>query len=314
MVIAVSGGPDSVALLRAIVSLGRHPGCVVAHLNHRLRCEESDADEEFVRQLHSRLTHDRCITTAFQCESVDASELARNSKGNLEAVAREARYDWLARVAATSNLRWIAAGHTADDQAETLLHRLLRGSGLQGLRGIADRRELRPGLTLIRPLLTVRRSSVLAYLDEIGQPYHTDSSNRDTRFTRNRIRLELLPQLSEQFNPKIVEILCRLARQALDAHEEELRQAQNLLTLAECPRAGIELIFDRALLAGCPRPMLRAFFRLIWQREGWPAGRLDFAAWDRLAGLVNGENRGVDLPGGIRASVTERVVRIGVHS
>jgi tRNA(Ile)-lysidine synthase len=313
MVIAVSGGPDSVALLCAIAAFGRHRGCVVAHLNHQLRGEESDADEEFVRQLHSNLTKDGCISTPFHCERLDTSALAKSFKGNLEAVARNARYGWLTNVAATSKLRWVATGHTADDQAETVLLRLLRGAGLQGLRGIADRRELNPVLMLIRPLLAVRRTSVLAFLKEVGQEYRSDSSNSNMRFTRNRIRLELLPQLSERFNPKIVELLCRLARQAEDAHQQELQQAQKLLALVEHPRAGIELIFDRGALAAIPRPMIRACFRLVWQREGWPTGRLDFAAWDRLAGLVLGENGGGDFPGGIRASAGERVVRIGTH-
>jgi tRNA(Ile)-lysidine synthase len=314
IVVAVSGGPDSVALLRAIAELGRNPGCIVAHLNHRLRGKESDADEEFVGRLHLTLTDDDAITTPFQCERVDTSELAKNAKGNLEAVARKARYDWLTRIALPSNTRWIGTGHTADDQAETVLHRMIRGSGLQGLRGIADRRELHPGISLVRPLLTVRRSAVLAYLDDIGQPYRTDSSNRDTRFTRNRIRLELLPQLTTHFNPKIVEVLCRIARQAQEAHQQELCRAGNLLTAAERPRAGDELVLDRGVLATARRADIRACLRLLWDREGWPTGRLDFAAWDRLAGLVLGENGGADLPGGIRATARERVVRIGVHA
>src|SRR5690606_24443286 len=125
---------------------------------------------------------------------------------NLEQVAREERYAWLARVAAEEGAGWVATGHTADDQAETVLHRLLRGTGLRGLRGIAARRELRPGIWLLRPLLHLGRADVLAYLGALGQDYRRDSSNLDPRFTRNRIRSELLPLL-RTFNPDVTRAL-----------------------------------------------------------------------------------------------------------
>jgi tRNA(Ile)-lysidine synthase len=314
MVIAVSGGPDSVALLCAVAALKRTPSLVIAHLNHQLRGAESDEDEVFVRQLHARMTEQGLITTPFACERMGMLEMAKRSKENLEAVARRERYRWLARIAQASKMRWIATGHTADDQAETVLHRLLRGAGLKGLRGIAERRELAADVALVRPLLGLRRAAGLAYLEEIGQQYRIDSSNRDVRFTRNRIRQELLPQLSKQFNPNIVPLLCDLARQAHDAHRLEVGHAAELLVACECPHAGAELIFDRAVLASAPRSVVRACFRLLWEREGWAQGRLDFAAWDGLAGLVFGENGGADLPGGIRASASQRVVRIGKHS
>ena len=314
MVIAVSGGPDSVALLCAVAALKRTRSLVIAHLNHQLRGAESDADEDFVRQLHARMTREGCINTPFCCERMDTMGIARSAKNNLESAARQMRYEWLTRVAQASWMRWVATGHTADDQAETVLHRLLRGAGLKGLRGIAERRKLASEVALIRPLLNLRWAAGLAYLQEIGQPYRIDSSNRNTRFTRNRIRQELLPQLTKQFNPRIVSVLCHLSRHADEAHQLEVADATKLLATAERPRAGSEFIFDRALLQEEPRPIIRTCFRLLWEREGWPQGRLDFAAWDRLAGLVFGENGGADLPGGIRASASERVVRIGMRS
>jgi tRNA(Ile)-lysidine synthase len=310
VVVAVSGGPDSVALLRALVALKRGDELVVAHVNHQLRGLESDADEDFVRNLHARLAAEGASKLALRCFRADTAQTARHERANLEAVARKIRYEWLGQVAAETGARWIATGHTADDQAETVLHRLLRGTGLKGLRGIAPRRSLTSTAELVRPLLGMRRAEVLAYLDDVGQSYRTDSSNRDPRFTRNRIRHELLPLLEEEFNPRIVDVLARLARQANEAYRREEQQARALLAEVERPRAGSTLILDRGVLASAPVPLVRAVFRLLWEREGWPTGRMNFDAWDRLAGVARGEIGAVDLPGGVRVRATERVVRI----
>jgi tRNA(Ile)-lysidine synthase len=220
------------------------------------------------------------------------------------------RYDWLRQVAQDAGSRWVATGHTADDQAETLLHRLLRGTGLHGLRGIAGQRPLAPDVTLVRPLLAVPRSQLLAYLESLGQPYRQDSSNENLRLTRNRIRHELLPLLRERYNPAIVSVLCHLAAQAEEAaHEVELAAAA-LLTAAERPRAGPLLVFDRAVLTAAPAHQVRAMFRLLWEREGWPRGEMNFVAWDRMAAVARGELVAVDLPGGVRVRCRERVVHL----
>src|SRR5207237_1638397 len=120
------------------------------------------------------------------------------------------RYRWLAETAREVGARWVATGHTADDQAETVLHRLLRGTGLQGLRGIAARRDLEPGVGVVRPLLQTTRGEVIAYLDGLGHPYRVDATNSDLSYTRNRIRAELLPLLAARYNPAVVRVLARL--------------------------------------------------------------------------------------------------------
>src|SRR5262249_22835052 len=135
---------------------------------------------------------------------------------NLEATARRLRYDWLAQTAAVAGAGWVATGHTADDQAETVLHRLIRGAGLHGGRGIAAVRRDPGPVPVVRPLLAVSRSDVLAYLAEVGQPFRTDSTNADPALTRNRIRAKVLPLL-RTFNPEVVSALARLARQADEA-------------------------------------------------------------------------------------------------
>jgi tRNA(Ile)-lysidine synthase len=321
MVVAVSGGPDSVALLRALVALrtesrticpsGADGLLVIAHLNHQLRGGESLADEQFVRDLHAALLARGITALQLRCERIDVTAHAQAAGGNLESVARRLRYDWLARVAQDSKVPFLATGHTADDQAETVLHRLLRGTGLQGLSGIAARRLLPPRIEVVRPLLQVTRAEVLTYLEAEGQAYCQDSSNANLDFTRNRIRHELLPHLARHYNPAIVSVLGRLAGQAVEAYQDLQVLAQELLTESELPRAGKMLVFDQKRLATRPRHLVREVFRLAWARENWRLGGMGFREWDRLAALVFGEARAVDLPGGIRAERGERVVRIG---
>jgi tRNA(Ile)-lysidine synthase len=313
-VVAVSGGPDSVALLRALVDLRREtaPGLlVVAHLNHQLRGAESDADEAFVRDLHARLAAAGAAGLGLRSGRIDVAGLAHAQGANLEATARGVRYDWLARVAAETGCRAVATGHTADDQAETVLHRLLRGSGLRGLRGIAPCRTLRPGVDVIRPLLSATRSEVRAYLQAAGQDYCRDSSNCDTAYTRNRIRHELLPHLAERYNPAVVAVLARLAEQACEEYALLEAQARALLADAELPRAGALLVFDRGRLTAAPRGLLREALRLAWEREGWPLGAMGFADWERLAAVACGETPASDLPGGIGARCREGVLQLG---
>src|SRR5262249_17430270 len=149
-VVAVSGGPDSVALLRALLPVCGAAPLVVAHLNHRFPGPGSAADEAFVAALQARLVADGAALT-LRCERIDVAARARQEGDNLENVARRVRYGWLAQVARAAGAGWVATGHTADDQAETVLHRLLRGSGLKGLGGIPARRGLAPGVEGVRP-------------------------------------------------------------------------------------------------------------------------------------------------------------------
>jgi tRNA(Ile)-lysidine synthase len=316
-VAAVSGGPDSVALLRALVALrGQRPDgrLVIAHLNHQLRGTESDTDEAFVRSLHAEFVAAGFPGLELRCHRLDVAAVAAAESANAEAVARRVRYNWLAQVAAEAGVPWVATGHTANDQAETVLHRLLRGTGLRGLRGIAAQRPLSCGVRLVRPLLDVTRTEVLAYLDAQQQPYRHDSSNLDLDYTRNRIRHELLPHLAERYNPAVVEVLGRLAEQAGEAYQHIESQALGLLAAAELPRAGPLLVFDRRRMGEAPREVLREALRLAWEREGWPLGTMTFGHWDRLARVARGEAAAVDLPGGIQARCQARVVQLGPAS
>jgi tRNA(Ile)-lysidine synthase len=297
------------ALLRALLALQFGRPLVMAHLNHELRGAESDADEAFVRAEYAPLSRTPA-DLVLRCERVNVAAQARAEHANLEGIARQVRYQWLTAVAGEVGAAWIATGHTADDQAETVLHRLLRGTGLRGLCGIPMRREVKPGLTVIRPLLRVRRPEVLAFLESLGQQYRQDSSNTDVRFTRNRIRLDLLPRLAADYNPAIVDVLCRLADQAAEIYQETAAGAAALLHETELPRAGSVFVFDAERLAGAPRHVVREMLRLVWRREGWPQGRLGFDDWERMAGVVRSETAAVDLAGGVRVRRAGRVVQV----
>jgi tRNA(Ile)-lysidine synthase len=247
----------------------------------------------------------RCRSTR-----ISVAELVREQGENLEQTAREVRYRWLSEVVLEENAAWLATGHTADDQAETVLHRLLRGSGLQGLTAIAARRKLTGAAELVRPLLTARRADVVAYLQAVGEPSRQDSSNLDLRFTRNRLRHELLPLLSAQYQPAMVEVLCRLADQAQAVQAEILALAHNLLARAELPRAGATLVFQVSALMSALPHLVCEMFRLVWSRENWPLGDMDRQAWLRLDEMVHGSRTGHDFPGFVRARRKGQVLQV----
>ncbi len=211
VVAAVSGGADSVALLLCLQRLAPRFKLALsaAHLNHRLRGAESDADEQFVRELCARLGIDLAI------ESADVGKAAAAARQNLEETARRARYEFLRRVARQAGARRIAVGHTLNDQAETVLFRLLRGSGAAGLAAI---HPVVDG-TIIRPLLETSRAEVRRYLEALEISCREDSTNRDLSLRRNRLRHEWIPELEKQFNPRLARTLAReaeLARETSD--------------------------------------------------------------------------------------------------
>lgn len=214
-VIGVSGGADSMALLSAIqrwtALAGRGGRVIVAHLNHQLRGEESDLDEALVREVAAQ------FELAFELERVDVAAIARERRLNLEATARDCRYNFLSRVAG----RWqrtigsnigclVCTGHTADDQAETFLMRMIRGSGTTGLSGIHLQRYLKEGVRLIRPLLHVKRATVIEHCHQRQVPFRIDQSNLTKDFLRNRVRHDLIAVL-QAYNPAVSDLLVRAA-------------------------------------------------------------------------------------------------------
>jgi tRNA(Ile)-lysidine synthase len=213
-------------------------------------------------------------------------------------------------MARRANVPFIATGHTADDQAETVLFRMLRGSGLRGLAGIPPLRRWR-GVTIIRPMLHIRRAMVLDYLAARQQSFRTDSSNESLRFARNRIRQQLIPFLEREFSPLIVARLNTLADQAGQWDRALNLHVVRCLRRCELARSAALVILDVQKLANYSEFLLCEIGRHIWRREHWPQGDMSAAHWHRLAAAMRGAVSAVDFPGGISARHLPRVVRIG---
>lgn len=282
--VAVSGGADSVALLRALVQLAPSLGIVpcVLHLNHRLRGSESDSDERFVREIATQFGLESAI------ESEDVTALASLFHLSLEAAGRRARYAFFQRAAVALRLNCVATAHTRDDQAETVLLRLLRGTGTSGLVGIHSSFDLyhlagdfprveesaeRP--RLIRPMLATTRKQVEEFLNSLGQTFCHDSSNLSPEFLRNRVRATLLPGLEQDFNPRLRQALCDTAEIA--AAENAFFDHLTATTLGQDsdPEQGIEV----QLLQAQPLALQRRILRSLCQTLGLA---LDFSHLEAL--------------------------------
>lgn len=296
IVVAVSGGADSVALLRGLLSLRETHKLTLraAHLNHQLRGTDADTDGEWVRELCDRLE------VPCDIEVAPVRELADQSRRGIEETAREARYDFLRAVAKRHGCDVVAVAHTADDQAETVLHHILRGTGLTGLRGMEWSRTLEDSTRLIRPMLATWRTEVEEFLADLGQDFRQDVTNEDVSLTRNRLRHDLLPRLEQDFNPRVREHLCQLAEQAAGCDEALQIAAESLLDAAMLDQSEHIARLRRDTLAAVGRPLAREVFVRLWQRCGWSRQAMTFSHWDRLVDFVQSEQpAAVDLPGPI---------------
>ena len=293
-VVAVSGGSDSVGLVRLLHEIAPRAGLSlsVAHLDHGARGEASRADAAFVEDLAKSLGL-----------PFDPGHWTSSRPGHFESDARRARYAWLAEVALARGAVAVAVGHTRDDQAETVLHRVLRGTGVRGLAGIPARRPLVEGLTLVRPLLTVSRREIRDHLSGLGQPYRDDATNSDTSRTRARLRHDLLPKLAAEYNPKVADALVRLARLASASDRANRKRILELEQVATRPGAGPdEVSFSRDALLTVPAFLRAEVIRLAWRRTGWPEAGMSALRWRRLARLVRLTRSGrFDIGGGVEA-------------
>lgn len=286
VVVAVSGGVDSTALLDALVRMRDRKDpqlrIVAAHLNHLLRAEESDGDEKFVRDLAERLGVELCV---------ERSDVAALRDGrNLEATARELRYDLLLRCAESFGADLVMTAHTRDDQAETVLMRLIRGTGIHGLRGIHAVRPLGPRVSLVRPMLDISRDEVIDHCSRRELGWRTDSSNFSIDLTRNRVRHELMPLL-RSFNPAIDRTLAREARIA--------RIDSDCLDRLAAELPGIEgLSLSVSVLTEVhPAIRLRAIRSWLFGQTG---SHLESAHLEAVEGLIEHGKSGrrIELPGG----------------
>ena len=311
LLLAVSGGADSVALLRAMLELkdchGGSGQLLAAHLHHGLRGAEADEDQRWVAELCGDLGV-RLWTSRAEIAEADASE-------GWEAAARAARYRFLTCTAEQVGARYVATAHTKDDQVETVLHRVLRGTGLEGLAGIRAARPLTPSVTLIRPMLSISRAEVVSYLHYLRQDFRTDSSNASSQFTRNWLRNKLLPMIRNQLNRDVDGALLRLSQQARDVqqtltiHVDRLIESYTEITQnAENGMIGEFRVSCRPLRAE-PALVIQELCKRIWQRLGWPLRDVGYDQWRQLADFVlAGDGPAVMLPGAVRAEVRDGVL------
>ncbi len=346
--VAVSGGADSVALLRALAEVAPEVGIVlfVLHLNHQLRGSESDADRDFVAALAEQLDLDHLIV------SIDVAASAKLWNLSLEAAGRRERYIFFQQAAAVFRLDCVATAHTRDDQAETVLLRLLRGAGTSGLAGIfrscdldaladaplsaasrsflaskgkeillgakpmaetlssppPDRYAPPPPARLIRPLLATSRQQVEEYLLSLGQRFRHDASNLDPRFLRNRVRAELLPALERDYNPQLRQALCETAEIA--AAENAFLDDLVSAAMGQ-PVKGTAASPEQGIDVPLFRAQPVALQRRILRRLCQPHGlALDFAQLEGLREFaLAGRAGSIGLPRGFSAEVVRHKLR-----
>jgi len=295
------------ALLRAMRELKERvggPGRLSAiHVNHQLRGTESDADATWCQQ--------QCEMLGVPLEVLHgkAAQRAQAEGDGIEAAARGLRYELLTQAAEEAGIRYLATAHTRDDQVETILFRILRGSGLQGLRGIPIARPLSPVVTLVRPLLACPRKALESYLSQLGQTYRSDSSNRDRRFARNRLRHELLPLLRAEHNQDVDAALLRLAAQADETQQFVETQAREILEkcLIKPAASAGELSLRLSPLSEQADVVVCEALRLAWRKAGLAEQAMTYQWWRRMAELVKNPNSGeiLNLPGEVRASISD---------
>jgi len=301
VVVALSGGGDSVALLRAMHDLVRsgrlEAGLSAAHLNHCLRSEDSEADEAFCRALADALG------VELVCGREDVRRLAEERSVGIEEAARDSRMDFLIEAAGSLGARKIAFGHTLDDQAETVLFRAIRGTGLAGLGAMRPVQEWEGGPALIRPMLGLRRDELRAYLRSLGQAWREDATNLDTVYSRNAVRLAVLPG-AEKINRRAAEALARLAELSRRAADHLIGEADAALAgpMSEDDGGGVSC---RAEALAAMAPAVREFaLRRLVERAAGSTVDLGLDSVGRLMDLVEGgTGRKVELPGG---AVAER--------
>jgi tRNA(Ile)-lysidine synthase len=318
LAIGLSGGADSVALLRALAARSSELGIVLhaAHLNHGLRGAESDADQHFASELASSLG------LVFHSHQVDTTAEASQHRETIEEAARRLRYTWFRQLMSNGVVDAVATAHTLDDQAETVLGKFLRGAWTEGLSGIHPVVNYPEG-RILRPLLAATRPQIVAYLQDIGQAWREDSSNQDHAYTRNRLRHQLLPEL-EQWNPQIRQHLSNMAQIAKDEEswwQSELSRLAPQLILTGRPvrgggrastGAGTDentLALDVVRVAALPPALQR---RLLRHAADILGTSLSFDATETLRKLATERRAGqqLALPSPLVAERTPRELRL----
>lgn len=293
VMVAVSGGPDSVFLLHALLALRRKLALkevVVCNLDHGLRGEASKADSSFVAETA------KALGVEYVHKKIDLSK-EKSKKLSTEEVAREARYAFFQEAAAQTGARVIATGHTLDDQAETVLMRFIKGASLKGIVGISPVRN-EGAVTYIRPLLQIEKSEIEAFLKHEDIAYKVDRTNLEGIYFRNVVRSEIIPFL-EKYNPRLKRSLFNLAEHVREDYEfiEESKKAHRVA----CDTDGDVALALKDIIVQ-PRAMQKEILRDALETAGGEVKRLSFRHWKEVEQLIRTKRTGnaVDLPGGMR--------------
>ncbi|MEI6807937.1 MAG: tRNA lysidine(34) synthetase TilS [bacterium] len=281
LLLAVSGGSDSVALLHAMAGLSPTAGVKlsVAHFNHHIRGRAADEDAEFVRGLAVRLK------LPFRMGEGDVPAIARRRGISLEMAARDARYAFLRNAAQEIGAQAVATAHTADDQAETIILRLMRGAGGTGLGGIRYRADIN-GLRVIRPMLDVGKVDAVGFLKGMGATWREDKSNSDLEFQRNMVRHEILPLLEAKLNPRVRKALLQTGRILRD--EDEWLDTLAAGILRQCVAARSPAVLSLSSFSRHPIAARRRVLRLWLSANGVLPELLDFDMIARVDAIVRG--------------------------
>ncbi len=306
---AVSGGPDSVCLLSVLIDLKDALGLsriTVAHFDHGLRGAESDQDLEFVASLAHRAGLD------FVCAHADVSAFARKEKLSIEMAARERRRSFFFKTAAELKVDKIALGHTADDQAEEVLLRILRGTGPGGIQAMSPETRER----IIRPLLFAARADIVKYLGENGREYRSDSSNLVDSCQRNFLRLKVFPLLREAFNSGIVNTITRCADLAREEESWWKSQMEKLWDDVCLEQSGGGCALDLERLSGLHPALLRRILRFGISVVKGDLSGVGLVHLQSLMGLVLSKKGGksVEIPGQIQATVVGAKLLMSSHA
>lgn len=300
VLVALSGGADSVALLHILKDLEADGVLTVAgaaHLNHQLRGAEADADEAFCAALCERLG------LPFIAERIDVAAAARAQRRSIEDVARTVRYAFLERAATALQATVIAVAHTREDQAETFLLRLLRGAGTRGLAAIRPRAG-----RVIRPLLDVDRQVLRDYLLSRGLSFREDATNADVGIPRNRVRHELIPYLRSHFSPGATEVLARAAE--LARVDEDFLHAEAIKLAARIVLPDVTVSLDVAGLRSAPRALGSRVVQAALERLAGPRS-IHFEHVDRVLALAADSpgraSRAISLPGQVAVRVGDAI-------
>jgi tRNA(Ile)-lysidine synthase len=324
--VAVSGGADSVALLRALHAISDCRDFLhAAHFNHQWRGAESDLDEHFVRQLCNELNVSLAVGTP--CD-LHVDSLTLNHVSKTEEFARQMRYRFLSKTAYQIGARYVVTAHTASDRVETMLHNLCRGTGLAGVVTPTAKSELDSELMLIRPLLNCHRNDLLQYLAETGTSFREDSSNRNQDYTRNFIRHSVLPLLRSRFGEQLDRHWCDFAEIANDARQALLFYAhrwldeskERIATFRQASGDPVSsLVFARADFSEAPWPVIQMALEMEWKRRSWPLKDMTRWHWSQLRELVLSPTEmkelwvaKLNLPGDLRLSLRSNWAKIEI--